>query len=280
MQKIILADETFDKHQASSYHLSIQLAPDAFSFCVLDTVRNKYILLKQYPIKTSVNEDVICDQLSDILKEDDILGLCFAKCRFMVLNNMATLVPEKFFEVSKAKSILELNRMLNDYDEIHYNLLPEAGAVQLFPVSSNILNVIRKTVKQITLYHHNSVFINASLASSSAAEIHAFISSGFIDVLATDKQKLLSNTMYTAKNENDWLYYIVHTLKKQNMDALTTKVFVSGDIISGSAAFELLKQYLPELRIEKLPSKYSFSYTFSALPCHNYLNLYNLGFCA
>ncbi|MFP4019583.1 MAG: DUF3822 family protein, partial [Bacteroidales bacterium] len=50
MRDFSFADETLDLNRSSSYILSIQIYLNGFSFSILDTVRNKYSLLKHYDL--------------------------------------------------------------------------------------------------------------------------------------------------------------------------------------------------------------------------------------
>ena len=43
-----LFDETLDINSTENYELSVQVSPDGFPFCLLDTIRNKYVLLRSF----------------------------------------------------------------------------------------------------------------------------------------------------------------------------------------------------------------------------------------
>ncbi len=43
-----LFDETLDINSTENYELSVQVSTDNLSFCILDTLRNKFVLLRSY----------------------------------------------------------------------------------------------------------------------------------------------------------------------------------------------------------------------------------------
>jgi hypothetical protein len=43
-----LFDETLDINATENYELSVQISPYEVSFCILDTLRNKFVMLRSY----------------------------------------------------------------------------------------------------------------------------------------------------------------------------------------------------------------------------------------
>jgi hypothetical protein len=41
-------DETIDINSTEKYELAIQVSPSNIAFCILDTIQNKYILLRSF----------------------------------------------------------------------------------------------------------------------------------------------------------------------------------------------------------------------------------------
>ena len=66
-------DETFDLKKSASYHLSFELSPRTISFCVLDTLSNKYIALYQEEIANN-GLDKAGTQLLTLLQTHELLS--------------------------------------------------------------------------------------------------------------------------------------------------------------------------------------------------------------
>ena len=66
-----LFDETLDINSTENYELSIQISPDGFSFCLLDIIRNKFVLIRAFePVE---NKQFNSQKLNEILSQDDFL---------------------------------------------------------------------------------------------------------------------------------------------------------------------------------------------------------------
>ena len=50
-----LFDETLDINSTENYEISVELSTDSISFCVLDTIRNKFIMLRSSQPENSRN---------------------------------------------------------------------------------------------------------------------------------------------------------------------------------------------------------------------------------
>jgi len=59
MQDFAFIDETLDKNLIHTYHLSIQADLNGLSFCILDPVTNKYIVLVHQAFKPNLLLDDI-----------------------------------------------------------------------------------------------------------------------------------------------------------------------------------------------------------------------------
>ena len=43
-----LFDETLDINSTENYELSVQVSPEGLSFCILDSIRNKFVLIRSF----------------------------------------------------------------------------------------------------------------------------------------------------------------------------------------------------------------------------------------
>ncbi len=72
-----LFDETLDINSTENYELSVQLSTSDLSFCILDTLRNKFVLLRSYEPDDKKEFEII--GLKDILNTDDFLSKHYKK---------------------------------------------------------------------------------------------------------------------------------------------------------------------------------------------------------
>lgn len=77
MSFLELFDETLDINSTGNYEMSLQVSPDSLTFCILDTIRNKYILIRSFhPEKNRIFSS---EQLGELVGKDDFLSRNFKK---------------------------------------------------------------------------------------------------------------------------------------------------------------------------------------------------------
>ncbi|MCJ7446075.1 MAG: DUF3822 family protein [Bacteroidales bacterium] len=97
-----LFDETLDINSTDNYELSVQLSPDGFHFCILDAIRNKYILLRSS--EPDDNKYFTPDKINDIISKDDFLTRRYKKVNIVLPSPKFTLVPAPLFDPGKKKN--------------------------------------------------------------------------------------------------------------------------------------------------------------------------------
>ena len=81
MHDLSLLDETLDINITRSYHLSIQIDLDGFSFCILDTTRNKYVALKHYSFDQE--SDNLEGEIKAVFDKDEFLNQEFKSSKLI-----------------------------------------------------------------------------------------------------------------------------------------------------------------------------------------------------
>ena len=66
-----LFDETLDINSTENYELSLQASPDGVYFSLLDTIRNKFVLIRTF--EPEENRYLSTDKINEIFSEDDFL---------------------------------------------------------------------------------------------------------------------------------------------------------------------------------------------------------------
>ena len=94
-----LYDETLDINSTENYELSVQVSSDDISFCILDTLRNKFVMLRSYEPEDNSRFDPY--RLNEIIRKDDFLTRKFRKTNIITPTPRATLVPGPLFEDSR-----------------------------------------------------------------------------------------------------------------------------------------------------------------------------------
>jgi len=279
MNDIYLFDETFDKNQSHNYHLSIQTGVSGLSFCLLDTVRNKYIGLHHYPIK---NTDYTIDDLVSIIQADPILTLAYKSVSHMFVDGKNTLVPMHLFEEQKEQLFFEFNHGQTRASEILYNHLPLTKAFNIFEYPKGYQAKLRAIYPKIKTFHRSSAFIESLVQHSNKwirPKCAVIINKQDIDIGIAQTQKLEFYNAFIYKDKTDIIYYILNILERFNLSATFTEVYISANLENHDEIFEFLNHYLNVIKFIQPTEQFIYSYIFDERHLTRFANLFNLALC-
>lgn len=281
MYKFAFLDETLDINTTQSYHLSIQLGLNGFSFSILDIVRKKYVALKNWPLDSQ--KGTLEDQIEDIFKNDEFLSSKFKSTSFFFITNKTTIVPSPLFDKYKIKEFLRFNQPIEKDDKIFYNLIKNSESYVVYSVPQNISKILGDQFPGIKTFHQSVPIIESALQKNQPAgfdqTLHINIVKGIFDIAVSQSKKLLLYNQFRFKNENDFIFFVLYIFEQLKLDPEKTLVKLSGEITKTSNCFESLKKYIKAIRFEKRDNQYSYSYTFNQIPEHTFITLLNLYSC-
>ena len=281
MQDLNLLDETFDKNQTLHYNLSIQVDLHGLTFCMLDTVRNKYTGLRHYALDGLTDwRDV--SALSKILETDDILKLQFKNTCFMIVDGKNTLVPLEYFDNNQIAEIFTLNHTLDNSSEILYNSLAHALAANIFSMPIQVKSAFKHVFPDIKAFNSISPFIENLIHESGRSyrkKCFVSIHSNTIDIgIASQKTLEFFNT-FAYREKSDIVYFILSVMEKFELPVLTSEIHFSSDMESNENIYEFLGQYINHIKFIRPGEHFSFSYIFDDAYITRFANLFNLALC-
>ncbi|MCD6565761.1 MAG: DUF3822 family protein [Bacteroidales bacterium] len=281
MYEFAFLDETLDINTTQSYHLSIQVSLNGFSFSILDTVRNKYVALKNYPLDKQ--KGIPEDQLRDIFKKDEFLTRKYKSSSYFYITDKSTLVPSPLFNKDKIKEYLMFNHPLEEHNKIFYNQIKNAGTYTVYSIPVNICEILDKQFPGIKNYHQSVPFIEQILLKNQPGEFDfsAFINvtPGIFDIAVSQSKKLILYNQFRFRNENDFIYFVLNIFEQLKLSPEKTLLLLSGEITKTSKYYESLKKYIKSIRFEKRDNQFTYSYTFNQIAEHTFIPLQNLYSC-
>jgi len=283
MHEIAFFDETLDINSTLSYHISIQASLNGFSFCILDTVRNKYIGLKHIQITNDTTKDTIHSKSDEIIKNDELLNQNFKSVSFIYSSQKSTLVPSSLFIKENLKSFFCFNHTIDVNDIIYFNKLKNADAYNIFAIPKYLVSSFSKKFPNIKFHHQATPFIENILIknkhSGNKKTVFINVQKWFFDIVVINSKNLSLYNSFHFKNEKDFIFFIMYIYEKINLNPEENEIIFSGEIDNNSKYFEIVKKFIRHIKFEKLNDSFSYSYTFNDISPHTFVNLINLYRC-
>jgi hypothetical protein len=282
MQDFAFIDETLDRNLTHTYHLSIQADLNGLSFCILDPVTKKYIVLVHKTFKQNLPLEDIVEEINEFITSNDLLkNKKFKSTKLIWISDKIMLIPEILFSKENLKVHFEFNHQLDDLDEIHYNKLEYINSYVVFVIPNLIANIFIQHFPGIRFYNQNHVLLNGILSKSVTEKIRitVFIHPDNIDIAVTEAHKLLLLNSFKYKTDADIAYYILMLFEQFNLNGEINELYLCGNIDRNSRSIGNLQQYIKHIKFDHLPEDLAYSYTFNKIPQHMFSNLFRLVNC-
>ncbi len=284
MNEINLQDETLNINATASYALSMQAGLDGFSYCILDSTRNKFIAIRHIPFSfEDFNSDVFSDKIISIIDTDEYLCCKYKSVRFVFNTTMYTLVPEPIFDKEQMKLFLSFNHELNDSEVLHSNSIRNAEAYIVFSLLYSLVEAVYMRFPNSKLYHSSVPFIESNLnrfkLKGNKAKVIANVNSIYFDIIVLNSSGMQLYNSFYYKNADDLVYYIMYIYDQLKLNPEEADILLSGILTKNSEAYLKLKRFVRNIIFDKLNEQFQYSYIFNDVPSGMFTNIVNLHKC-
>ena len=160
--------------KAKHKSLSVQFSLDGFSFCILNNETQKPISFTEYVFDETLNPEYLLQRVEDIFSSDKDLQQEFVAIKAIHQNNLATLVPNKYFDESKLKTYLDYNIKTLATDFIAFDDLQKTTTKNVYVPYININNYLFQNFGEFEYKHHATELIDSLLLYSEGKNENKF----------------------------------------------------------------------------------------------------------
>jgi hypothetical protein len=274
-----LFDETLDINSTENYELSVQVSPDGFSYCLLDGIRNKFVLIRSF--EPEENKYFNAARINEIIGKDDFLSRRFKKVNIVMPSPKFTLVPAPLFDPGKKDEYFEFNHIMDDSNIIISNKLSDPDAFIVFSVSKPIYDIITSFRPGVQPYHQVKPLLNHishSRKSVNGNYIHVHVEREFFNLLIFNQNILKFSNSFNYRNINDILYFVLNVFKNLDIKQEET-IYFSGLTEKYDDLSSNFSIYVRNLKFSEPSGNFTFSYVFNDLDLHRFLNLFTVVNC-
>ena len=153
-----LFDETLDINSTEIYDLSVQISPDSFSFAILDTIRNKFVLIRSF--EPEENKYFNSDKLDELINKDDFLSRPYKKVNILMPSKRFTIIPAPLFDPAKKDEYFNFNHIPESDNIIITNKLNDPESFIVASVPKSVYEVITTHYPGVYPCHHIKPLFN------------------------------------------------------------------------------------------------------------------------
>jgi hypothetical protein len=275
-----LFDETLDINSTENYESAVQIGSDSLSFCLLDTIRNKYVLLRQF--SSEDNKAYNTDQINDIIKADDFLTRKYKRMSIITPSQKFTLIPAPLFDPAKKEEYFFLNHLQDDGGIILTNKIPDPDSYLVYAASKPVNESVSVMFAgALPMCHMKPLLSHISHARKSVTGnyIHVHVERDFFNLVVFSGNTLKFCNTFTYRNITDIMYFVMNVFRNLELKQEETINF-SGMTEKYDDLTSAFSIYVRNIKFALPAGNFTFSYVFNEAMLHKFLNLFTLLSCA
>ena len=273
---ISIQSDNFNIALANSYHLSIQLGISHFSYCLLNTTTFTYDYAKKYSL--SSKED-IATEITEIINNDAIIKADFSSQSVAFVNFPSTLVPNILYKEEEAESLLAFNTEVNG-KILTDNILSQKAHL-IYAVPESIVSIVSNFFPKAKQKAQESILIQQySQLNTDTEKAYLYLNEQKVGITIFKGNKLIFNNTFDYTTKEDLLYYSLFSFEQLKLSPESIDVTVFGTIEKEDEYFNLLYDYIRNVKLGERPHQFTFPTVFSSIAPHKYFGLFTQVLCA
>ncbi|CAL2090645.1 conserved hypothetical protein [Tenacibaculum sp. 190524A02b] len=234
---------------AQHKNLSIQFSLDGFYFCITNSITKEAIVYTEYVFEKSIDSpELLLEKVIQIFKEDKDLQQDFDTVFAIHQNNLATLVPDEFFDKDNLKAYLSYTIKTLFTDFITYDSLEKIKANLVYIPYVNINNFIFQNFGEFEYKHHASILLDKILAHSKkhtlSTAFYVHVGKMLMDIIIIKDNELVLYNSFNYQSKEDFIYYILFVAEQLDLNPDTFTLLLSGAIEKDSDLYSITYKYV------------------------------------
>ncbi|HZL12402.1 MAG TPA: DUF3822 family protein [Prolixibacteraceae bacterium] len=276
MHELNFVDESFDLKLTSEYHLSIQAGLDGFSFCILDILRNKYIVFRHIPLIVGKLQ-FLSRKIESIFEHEEKLNAAYQSVSISYSTNKATLIPKEYSDSGYFAKIASLTSDISRGEDIRTEVLPGFNYQLVYSFPKDIMALFNRKYTDFQFRHKSITLLATALQQRSEKENTILINfeKKYIRMIALKGMQISLYNSFYFKNESDFLYYTLNICHNLQFDPERDEIRIGGYVADDSAYIRQLKKYISNVQFMKPSAEFNYGNIFEKVQKHQFISLLN-----
>ena len=226
--------------------LSVQASLNGLSFCILDTIENNIVFLKETQFQTQKNPIEIEKLVKEIFDNTSVLQQEFKKINLIHQNNICTFVPKALYDESNLTDYLKFNNKIFDSDFIATDEIPSKEIISVYVPFVNINNYFFELFGSFEYQHASTILVNQLLkhTTETTNKLYCNVSPTSFELIYIKNGTLNLFNSFQFDTKEDFIYYILFTIEQLQLNTETIDLVLLGEIGLDDDLYSILYQYI------------------------------------
>ncbi|NQY29724.1 MAG: DUF3822 family protein [Flavobacteriaceae bacterium] len=226
--------------------LSVQASLNGLSFCILDTIENNILLLKDIHFEEQKNPLEIEKLLVAEFETTSLLQQEFKQVNLIHQNNICTFVPNIFYDENNLVDYLKFNNKIFESDFIATDEIVSKEIMSVYVPFVNINNFFFERFGSFEYHHASTIIVEQLLkvATPTTNKLYCNVSYTSFELISIKNGVLNFFNSFDFDTKEDFVYYVLFTIEQLQLDAEIIDLILLGDIGLDDELYSILYQYI------------------------------------
>lgn len=279
----MLQQELLDKRyqgKIDQLQLFIHLSKQQLSVARFDEAEKKYVGFSNHTLGEQRDWITAQKKIEKVFIGESFQS--FKSCRIAINDSLYTLVPLALFDENKIDTYLSFNHSIEDTSQLrfYFDKIESLSLVVAYAIPRGLDFLAKAKLPSFQWNHFASSLLEAlHLEKQGPNQLNIHIQEEKFDLLFAPEGKLTFLNSFNYETPEDLLYYLLYAMEQLQLERDNMTLNVWGKMDKNSPTFELLYQYIQEVKLGNLPLGINFSPVLSTIPKHYFFNLFNQHLC-
>jgi len=270
-------------NDSASFHLSIQVSLDGFSFALLNVNDQKYTAIQFYDIQESHNYSELAEKIEQIIAQQELLQQHYSTVTICICNSINALTPKDLYKKNYGKELLGFNQILRQNEDESNDWLKSIECFNSYVIPKELKRCFDKYYPNHSWKHQSTVFIESVMQHYKLNEettIYISVQNAYFQLVVLEGRKLKFFNGYDYRSGEDIIYYILFACEQLDLNPDQIPIVIAGEIEINSEAYKFIHRYIRNISFTNRNPSYVYSFVFDEIPNHYFYQLLNLHLCA
>ena len=276
-------DSSINECNFSRMSLSLQLSLNDVSFCITDNNQGNYLAIVCYAFTDKKTITELSDFIEQLFEHQVLLKKEFSQVIVSYKNNSATLVPKELYDANHLATYLAFSKENTVNQSVVSDFIKEIDAYNVYLLPQCIEKMIYGKFVNTKFVHNSTSLIQAVFSNypnlENADNVFVNINNNELELIIIKQGKLQLFNSFCFKMKEDFLYYLLFTMKQFNCNSTNTELLLMGKIAEQSSIHQLLIKYIANVNFIKNSLPTNINTLLKEVPIHYYFTLLNLSKC-
>lgn len=270
-----LIDETLDINSTMNYDLTLQISFDRLTFTVFDTLRRKFVMLRDY--EGGESRHMNYEKLYDLISADDFLVRKFRRIKVINPSPDFTLVPSPLYDPLKDEEYFLYNHKVATGFKIVSSRISVPDSYVIYSLPEPIHDLNQKFFPDASYLHHIGPLLEHATSDRRGSHgyyLHMHLENEYFNLIVMGFNTLKFCNSFSYKTTSDIIYFCAGVMRTLGLGSEET-LHLSGITDRVPDLTEALSDYIRHVKNASSIKSNFFSYIFSESQIFRYFTLFS-----